>query len=352
MVRRDGKAARLRRVVVAGGAGFFGRNVAELLRDEGLRPLIAGRSGEIVLDVEDGPSLRAGLRPGDVIVDAAGPFQARTTALVEAAIEIGADVVDLNESLEYAKRVATLDGRARERGVAVLSSCSAVSSVAAALVRLSGVDHPVRVSALVAPASRETAHAGTIRALLASVGSPVEVRRDGRSARAIGWRETREFVVPRRRGYLIGSALSLTLPAIWPTLRDVDCWTDTSTVGANAILSVVARSRELRRVAERAVPLGAMAARIFGSRRGAFAIEVEDEAGRIWRLALASARRSYLIAAAPAALAARALAEGRFTERGVVAADRHVPTDELIAYLDRLGIALQRDRSPDSLGSQ
>ncbi|MGH2378821.1 MAG: hypothetical protein ACRDGT_10140 [Candidatus Limnocylindria bacterium] len=342
-MRRDGKAARLRRIVVAGGAGFFGRNVVELLRAEGLRPLIAGRSGDIVLDLEEGPSLRAGLRPGDVIVDAAGPFQTRTTGLVETAIEIGADVVDLNEGLAYAKRVALLDGRARERGVAVLSSCSAVSTVAAVLLRLSGVDRPRRVSALVAPASRETAHEGTIRALLASVGRPIEVRREGRSARAIGWRETHAFALPRRRGYLVESALSLTLPEVWPTLRSVDCWTDTRTFGANTLLSLVARSDALHALAENAVALGALGARFVGARDGAFALEVEDEAGRVRRLALTSERRSYLIAAAPAALAARALAEGRFTERGVVPPDRHVPADELIPYLGRLGIRLQRE---------
>jgi len=341
-VRRDGKAAGLRRILVAGGAGFFGRNVAELLRAEGLRPVIAGRSGEIALDAEDRRSLLAALRPRDVIVDAAGPYQARTTALVEAAIEIGADVVDLNESLEYARRVATLDARARERGIAVLSSCSAVSSVAAALVRHAEVDHPARISALVAPASRETAHTGTVRALLASVGRPIEVRRGGRTTSMIGWRETRDFTLPRRRGHLIGSALPLTLAEVWPTVRDVDCWTDTSTPGANALLSVVARSPVLRRLALRTVPLGVGIARVLGSRRGAFAVEIADEAGRVTRIALTSARRSYLIAAAPAALAASALADGRFAERGVVPADRHVPADDLIAYLQRLGIRLER----------
>lgn len=342
-MRRHGKAARLRRIVVVGGAGFFGRNVAGLLRDAGLRPLIAGRWGEIELNAEDGSSLRAGLRPGDVIVDAAGPFQTRTTALLEAAIEVRADVVDLNEGLGFAKRVAVLDGRARERGVAVLSTCSAVSTVAAVLGRMSGVDRPARVSALVAPASRETAHAGTILALLASVGRPIEVLRDGRPARSIGWRETRGFRLPRRQGYLVESALPLTLPGIWPTLRSVDCWTDTSIVGVNAILSLVARSDALHLLAERAVVLGALAARVMGARRGAFAVEVEDENGRVRRLALTADRRSYLIAAAPAALAARVLAEGRFTERGVVPPDRHVPAEELIAYLARLGIGLQQE---------
>lgn len=328
--------------MVAGGAGFFGRNVVELLRADGVDLLVADRSGPIGLDLEDPRSLRRVLRAGDVVVDAAGPWQFRTTALVEAAIELGADVVDLNEGLPYARAVEAFDGPARQRGVAILSSCSAVSSVAAALVRMSGIAEPARVSALVAPASRHTAHSGTVRALFASVGEPVEVLRRGRPHIATGWREARRFRLPRRRGHLVGSALPLTLPRIWPSLRDVDCWTDTGTLGANAVLSIASLSKALRGLAVTLMPLGQLAARLLGATRGAFAVEIEDASGGISRLALTSARRSYLIAAAPAAMAARALAEGTFTERGLVPADRHVPMDELIAYLDRLGIELLR----------
>lgn len=197
---------------MAGGAGFFGRNVVELLRSMDLHPIVAGRSGELRVDVEDPRSLRSVLHAGDVIVDAAGPYQSRTTALAVAAMEIGADVIDLNEGIEYAKAVARLDGPARDRDVAILSSCSAVSSVAAILVRISGVERPRRVSALVAPASRETANPGTVRALLRSIGRPVEVRRNGAPHVATGWRETRQFELPRRRGHLVGSALPVTLP--------------------------------------------------------------------------------------------------------------------------------------------
>lgn len=341
-MRGDGTAAGLRRVVIVGGAGFFGRTVAELLREQGVRPVIAGRSGELVLDVEGRAALSAALRPGDVVVDAAGPFQARSTALVEVAIAVGADVIDLNESIEHAMRVGRLAAAAQEAGVAVLSSCSAVSTVAAALVHLSGHDRPVRVSALVAPASRETAHTGTLRALLASVGTPIQVWRHGRMVTAIGWRESRGFELPRRRAYLVGSALPLTLPEVWPTLRTVDCWTDTSTLGANGVLSLVARSRALRWTATRMLPLGAVAGRLLGTRRGAFAVEIEDGAGTVSSLALTSERRSYLIAVAPAVLAARSLAEGHFAERGVVRADRQVPVGDLIGYLGDLGIELQR----------
>lgn len=332
----------MRRVVIAGGAGFFGQRVAELLRAMDIPPVIAGRTGEILLDVEDPSSLRAGLRPGDVVVDAAGPFQSRTAALVEAACDVGADVIDLDESLVHAQRVALLADRVRVSGISVRSTCSAVSTVAAALVRRSAIERPLRVSALVAPASRQTAHAGTLRALLASVGAPIELWRDGRFARALGWRESRAFALPRRRAYLVASALPLTLPQVWPSLRVVDCWTDTSTPLANGILALAARARPLRTIAQRAVPLGALLARALGARRGGFAVEVEDESGMVARLALTAERRSYLIAAAPAALAARALAEGRSNERGIVPVGRHVPTDELFAYLGSLGIALER----------
>ena len=333
----------MRRVVIAGGAGFFGQRVVELLRAVGVPSITAGRSSaELGLDVEDRASLRAALRAGDVVVDAAGPFQSRTAALVEVACEVGADIIDLNESLVHARRVDALADRVRESGISVRSTCSAVSTVAAALVRRSGTLRPVRVSALVAPASRETAHVGTLRALLASVGAPIEVWRDGRFAPAVGWRASRAFALPRRPAYLVASALPLTLPRVWPSLRVVDCWTDTSTPLANGVLALAARARVLRAIAERALPIGVALARLLGTRRGAFAVEVEDERGRVARLALTAARRSYLIAAVPAALAARALAEGRSSERGIVPVDRHVDPDELLAYLASLGIALER----------
>lgn len=307
----------------------------------GTEPVSAGRSGPIRLDVEDRASLRAALHRGDVVVDAVGPFQSRTTALLEAACEIGTDVIDLNESLVHARRVEAFADRVRATGISVRSTCSAVSTVAAALVRRSGIDQPVRVSALVAPASRETAHPGTIGALLTSIGRPVEVWRDGHMSSAAGWRETRAFALPRRRAYLVASALPLTLPPVWSSLRAVDCWTDTSTPLSNGLLAVAARAPLLQTVARRAVPLGAALARMLGTHHGAFAIEVEDETGRVARLALTAPRRSYLIAAAPAALAARELAEGRSNETGIVPVDRHVDTDELFAYLMSLGIALE-----------
>jgi hypothetical protein len=66
--------------------------------------------------------------------------------------------------------------------------------------------------------------------------------------------------------------------------------------------------------------------------------EIEEASGAVTLARVFAPRRSYLAAVAPAVLAVRAIASGRFTERGLVPHDRHVDPDELFAYLRRLGI--------------
>jgi len=63
----------VRRVVVLGGAGFFGRLIVERLGAAGLNPIVASRShGELRIDANDGEALRANLKTRDIVVDAAG----------------------------------------------------------------------------------------------------------------------------------------------------------------------------------------------------------------------------------------------------------------------------------------
>src|SRR3989442_6962847 len=193
--------AEVRRVVVLGGTGFFGRAVAGRLGALGLKSITASRhaGAGIRIDAESRASLKSALRPFDVVVDAAGPFQSRGAALVEAAIEIGFDVIDLSDSLGYAEKVADLRLRIEAAGIRVLTSCSSVSALSAAAVRLSGIEDPVRLTVFLSPAARYTANAGTSRSLLRSVGAPVRVRRDGGLVERPGWRESRAFSLPHGR---------------------------------------------------------------------------------------------------------------------------------------------------------
>ena len=75
----------MRRVVLVGGGGFFGGAVARLLRARGTSVVAPARRQA---DAEARQSLRAMLRRGDIVVDAAGPFQSRTTTLLDVALEL------------------------------------------------------------------------------------------------------------------------------------------------------------------------------------------------------------------------------------------------------------------------
>jgi predicted dinucleotide-binding enzyme len=309
----------LRRVVVI-GAGFFGRVIARRLADVGITPVVASRTrGDLRLDVEDRGSLAGALQAHDVIVDTAGPFQMRSTALVETAIERGCDVVDLSDSFGYARAVLALHERAVAKGVRIFTSCSAIATVAASAIRASESASPETCDLFLAPASADTGNPATVRAFLASVD----------------WSRSREFPADRRRGYRVESAAAVLLPRSWPSLRWVDFWVDPN--APFAVRSIALASRlGLTRVLSAVAPLSA---RLVGRREGSFSVAI-SQGGRYSLTRLAAPRGSYLIAAEPAVLAAESLARGSDIPipAGIVPADAQVDPAALFARLRSLGV--------------
>ena len=324
MARRLRAEAGLRRVLVLGARGFFGRHAVALLRADGIAAVPIGHDQA---DVEDRASLRSLVHANDVLLDTVGPFQRRTNALLDVALERQADLVDLSDSASYARSIGERSAEIAAQGIAVLTGCSAVSAVVATLVRASDVGDPLRVDAWLAPASRDTANVATARSFLASVRSSAM--------------RTCEFAPVR--GMAVESGLSVQLPAIWPGLRDPAFWVDPHTRGAGPLLGLAARSAVARRALDALVPLGVRLARLAGTRAGIFAVGVEGSAG-IARWVLRAPRGSFLLALGPATIAVRRLAAGDREPRGLVPADRQVTPDALFAYLDRHGIAVTRDQ--------
>jgi hypothetical protein len=327
---------KVNRIVVAGALGFFGSMVVRILHDRGSTPLIASRraGGDLILDVENRASIRAAIRSHDVIVDATAPFQKRSTTLVDEAIAVGADVIDLSDSLGYATLIVTCDAAARQRGVRVLNACSAVSVLSSFAIERSGIYNPVALHGFLAPATRHTANPGVTASLLASVGRPIQVLRDGKLISIQGWSEAREFAAVRRRGRLMEMADTITLPRVYPSLRDVDFWVDPNVPGAGMLLPLIARVPALARY-------GTPLARVFGSSEGILAYEIEGPAGERTTVVF-TGRESFLTAAIPAALAALRLASGEPCPPGIVFVDRHVDADALAAALTRYGIIQRR----------
>jgi hypothetical protein len=336
----------VRRVIVLGGAGQFGRTAAEELRKLGIPILTASRKAatDLRVDANDAASIRAALKKDDVVIDAAGPFYLRSTALIEMAIELKFDVVDLNDDLGYAEEVAKWELQIAEAEIRVLSSASSVSAVSAAVIAHSGIELPRRATSFLAPASRHTANVGTTASLWHSIGRPVRVLRDGKLETRVGWGETRNFAMPRPvgmiKGHLLESADVHYLPRIWPMLRDVSMYVDSNVFGANKLLQLAAFSEPLREIAERKMHVGAWFARKFGSSSGGIGYEIEGSDGRISRHAIVAAENSFVAAVAPAVIASKAIATGEFGSTGLISPDRHVSRATLFEYLAERSITL------------
>jgi saccharopine dehydrogenase-like NADP-dependent oxidoreductase len=335
------------RLLVLGATGFFGQAALHRLRADGFQPLAASRrpGGDLQLDVEDPTSLRAVLRPGDVLLDTVGPFQERTTALLEAALAIGCDLIDIADSRAYVAQVIALEDRIAAAGIRVVTASSSVSAISAAFVTLSGITAPVRVTGCLAPAARYASTPGSGASLLRSVGQPVFVIKNGKLTQRVGWRDTHAFHMPppigRTRGYLFETADAVTLPRLWPSLRTVDFYVDSRVPGLNLYFRLAARSRPVWLLAQAMLGAGLKFARAVGSPTGCLAFEVEAPDGRVVTRALIAAENGYFTPIAPAVLAAEAIVAGRFEPTGLVSHHQHVEPDRLMRYLDALGIRLE-----------
>ena len=335
----------MKRVIVVGGCGFFGAATADALRREGQRVLVASRraSADLRMDAEDAGSIRAVLAPGDVVIDAAGPFQRRSTTLVEVCLSIGGDVIDLADSLDYVSNVQALGSRVAAARSRVLTACSSVSAVSAALVRLTGVEAPVRVSTFLAPATRNTSTPATTWSFFSAIGRDVRVLRDGALVQHPAFGNTRALTFPQPVGPvsagLAESADAIVLPRVWPTLRYVDFWVDARRSVFNRILGAAARMPPVLSLVRALEPVGRPLAKLVGARSGGFAVVVEDADGRRTAAGFVHAAHSYLVAVAPAILAARRLAADSFKATGCVPADQHVDPFELREWLGRAGVS-------------
>jgi saccharopine dehydrogenase-like NADP-dependent oxidoreductase len=337
----------VKRIVVVGGSGMFGRTVIAELSRMGISAASASRRGAngISLDANNPASIRNSLSANDLVIDTAGPFQERSMALLDAAIDIGFDLIDINEDLTYAEQVLARKDKIAASGIRVLSSASTASAVAAAMVKYLNIESPIRVTACLAPALRHTAHRGVALAMLLSLGRPVRAWRDG-TLQPIVERPQRQFEMPAPIGNVTGRLFentdSLYLPFIWPTLREVEMYVAARTPAMGTFLNLMSHSPLLRRQSERFVTLGTWFARKVGPSAGGIAYEIETTAGDVHHLAIVSKNNSFITAVAPAILAAKKIMDGQFAATGLVLPDEHISPIELLNFLGALGIEVRK----------
>ncbi len=213
-------------VLILGGAGVFGSRLAELLVEDGHRVIVAGRTAAtlealatrlgvepLVLDRADVAAVRHALTHHEVthLIDAAGPFQNYAGYdVAEAAIEAGCHYLDLSDDAAFTAGISTLEERAEEAGVAVLSGVSSVPAISGAVVTglTEGWRQIHHIEAAIMPGNRAPRGRSVMEAILGQVGEPLRLWQAGRWEEAPGWSDPRMYDLPgaeRRQAALIGA---------------------------------------------------------------------------------------------------------------------------------------------------
>ena len=374
------------KIVIIGGYGTFGGRLAHLLANEAaLDIVIAGRSLAKAQAFCAGMQAQARLIPahfdrdGDVlaqlrrlgpglVVDASGPFQnygAKPFRVVEAAIEMGANYIDLADSSDFVCAIGQFDAAAQRAGVFVLAGVSSVPvlNFAAARALAVGLASVERLSGGIAPSPHVQVGLNVVRAIAATCGKPVKLRRNGRVSQAFGLTESRRFTIcppgclplPSLHFRLVDTP-DLTLAAQdWPDMREV--WMGAGT-RPQVLLRMLGGLAWLVRL--RLIPTLASLANLFhragkflrwGEHRGGMFVEVAGRRAdgghvvRSWHL-LAEGDNGPFIPAMPGACLVQRMLSGKSPAPGARAATREHELADFAAMFAGKGIVTGTHESP------
>jgi hypothetical protein len=113
------------KIVVVGGAGRVGRRVvSELQPHKDISVIVADRArpddpGQkfIAVDLADSASLRSAFDGADVVINTSGPFDRWGTVVLDAAIDVGTNYIDVCDDPEPTLEMIGRDAAARKAGI-------------------------------------------------------------------------------------------------------------------------------------------------------------------------------------------------------------------------------------------
>lgn len=230
----------IKRVLIIGGYGNFGSFVTRrLAREDNIQVIIAGRSldkaqaladevgGEAVqLDINSGfADALVSIKP-NIVIHTSGPFQAQGYGVAEACIDLGCHYIDLADGREFVDGIETLDGKAKEKGVLVISGASSVPCLTSALVdhyrgefeTLESLDYGITT------AQKTARGLATTAAILSYTGKAFPTLVNGKLTDVYGWQGLRARKYSALGWRLLGNCdvpdLAL-FPKRYPELKNV-----------------------------------------------------------------------------------------------------------------------------------
>jgi short subunit dehydrogenase-like uncharacterized protein len=171
-----------------GANGYTGQIIAELARERGLAPILAGRAADKVRPLAErlGLPWRAfaldhpDLHGVELVLNCAGPFSATSAPLVDACLAAKAHYLDITGEIAVFEAVLARDAEAREQGVVLLPGVGfdvVPSDCLAATLKQSV---PTATALELAFAALGRASPGTLKTAVESLPRGGLVRRGGR----------------------------------------------------------------------------------------------------------------------------------------------------------------------------
>lgn len=199
-------------ILILGASGVFGSRLVELLDKEkdGFRLTLAGRRrGPLERLACDRPDRKvmtlnrdditaSNLAGFDMVIDAAGPFQASHTQVIEAAIAAACHYADLADGRKFVGDIRQFDADAKAADIAVISGASSVPALSHAVVDdlTAGWQQIESIRIGIFPGNRAPRGRAVVESILSYAGRPVDVFRDGKWQRLPGWGMTHRMDLP------------------------------------------------------------------------------------------------------------------------------------------------------------
>ncbi|MEL6540757.1 MAG: saccharopine dehydrogenase NADP-binding domain-containing protein [Pseudomonadota bacterium] len=200
------------KVLLLGASGVFGSRLARLACEErGIHLTLAARGlakvkalaaelpGDQACVALNRDTLTAHDLAGfDVVVDAAGPFQASHSRVIESAIAARMDYIDLADGREFVRDFPRYDEVAKGAEVALTTGASSIPALSHAVL-----DHLTRdwrsiesIRIGIYPGNRAPRGLSVVEAILSYVGHPVRVFMEGEWRQVPGWGLTHREDLP------------------------------------------------------------------------------------------------------------------------------------------------------------
>jgi hypothetical protein len=235
------------RILLFGGSGVFGFRLADrLLKTTDCCLIIAGRSAarceqtisklkqrhpashvQTFIADRETVSIAALRKLGAfIVVDTAGPFQASSRTLAEAAIEAGCHFIDIADARDYVAAFPALDAKARQMGVLAVTGASSTPALSNAVLDALtiGWQHIESIDIAISPGNRTPRGLSVMRAILSYAGRPVRLLEDGAWRSRPGWSLLHRKLMPGLGGRWLSLCETPDLdivPQRFPAVRTV-----------------------------------------------------------------------------------------------------------------------------------